>query len=526
MNRALYIIGDYIHQLQKERGMACLYASQEGDACEDELVAQFKNTDVVVAEFMKAIKLWSAEQSLSDVILNKMASQVKKVDEWSVSRKAIIARDLRVADIVNSYTDMLISPLINIMVEISFFDKHNSPVHVTVFSNFLHWKEIAGRERALGILGFSTGNFSNNEYIDWLKSQIADQQSNKDLIINLADDRQKQCLSILLSSPAEEQTARINSALTGNADTAFLNQFNVSDWFRLMTQKMDLMREVEVQLVDTLAAHSQQDDEVPTNTQRIELESEDAHVNTKVSYQDQQFLNKLPLFNDLPTPTYEELLNHVQIDTYAKGKLLFLEGEQATRLYVILHGWVKLSKGNPAGEEAILQMFSSGDTLAESAVFLNVPFPESAQVVEPARIMTLPAPILREMVRKSNELAVNMLASMSRISRNFMRQIETTRLKSANERVGWFLLKLMLEQNRSKQNYVDLPFDKAIVASYLDMKPETLSRTLKRFRDLGFDVDRDRIRLPRVGALCNYCDVHLAASCENRNADHCLHSKH
>jgi len=51
-------------------------------------------------------------------------------------------------------------------------------------------------------------------------------------------------------------------------------------------------------------------------------------------------------------------------------------------------------------------------------------------------------------------------------------------LKTATERVGWFLLKLGMEQNAGKANAITLPYDKTTIASFLDMTPETFSRTL------------------------------------------------
>ncbi len=517
MNNALHIIGDITHEIQRERGTACLHVGLGEDTFKQKLINQFQQTDTAVDQGNQAFEKWNIDQSLPPETLAKLKNQLERLTEWASSRTAIVEHQLPAADIINIYTDQLVSPLINLVVEIAFLDPNNHPTRVTAYSNFLHWKESTGRERALGLRGFAKGNFTEKDYTDWLKFQIAEQQSSKDLFLTLADQQQKQCLELLLKSPAWQQVENINDALMGTIDRAFLSTLNAIDWFKLASKKIDLMREVEIRLVNILYK-----DQAVTQKQHIEMVTTDNNFNSSITHHDQQFLGKLPLFSDLPESVYKELLKHVQIDTHSKGKLLFMENEQASRLYVILHGWVKLSKSNQSGEEATLQMLTSGDTLAESSVFLNVPLPESAQVIEPARILTLPAPILRKLVRDSNQLAVNMLASMSRISRNFMRQIESTRLKTADERVGWFFLKLMLEQNRFSHDYVDLPFDKAIVASYLNMKPETLSRTLKRFREFGFEVARDRIRLPEPSALCNFCDAHLAANCDHENTDFCI----
>jgi len=518
MNKALHIIGDIIHALQTERGSACLYTCQSESVLDDRLNAQFRQTDSSLTNYQKELSLWMVDRALLKPLFNKMTRLLERLDDLRAKRNATLSYDLAVADIIYFYTDQLVRPFINILVEIAFFDRANSPVRLTAYVNFLHWKEATGLERALGLYGVTAGSFNDEMYGGWLKSKISEQLSNRDLFLSLAEENQIQCLKPLIESPVTAKIEEINNAITDNLESDLLEQIDALCWFDILSQKINIMRKVEALLVDTLTEDVAK---VGPEAPFIKIASQKQETLGGISSQDRRFLSDLPLFRNLTPSGRENLLKHVQIDTYQKGKVLFMEGEQATRLYVIFHGWVKLFKNSRSGEETILQLFSGGDTLAESAVFLNVPLLENAQVVEPARIMTIPAPIVREQVRNNNELAVNMLTSMSRISSNFMRQIECTRLKTADQRVGWFLLKMMLEQHRISHNFVDLPFDKAVMASFLDIKPETLSRSLKRFRVLGFEVGSDRIKLPQVGALCAFCDDQLAASCEKHKQATC-----
>ena len=226
------------------------------------------------------------------------------------------------------------------------------------------------------------------------------------------------------------------------------------------------------------------------------------------------------LFKGLSDWTLADLFRNASIGSYKKGKLLFLEGELPNRLYIILEGWVKLYKGNSSGDETIVQMLTSGDMIAESAVFLNAPFPISAQVAKNAQILALPAPIIRENIKTNNDLAINVLTAMSVHSQLLIQGLESIRLKSATERVGWFLLKLLLEQGRVP-DMVELPYDKSLIASYLDMKPETFSRTLKKFKQKGFEIRKDAVILPKVMALCGFCDSDVAPACSMHGTPEC-----
>ena len=66
-----------------------------------------------------------------------------------------------------------------------------------------------------------------------------------------------------------------------------------------------------------------------------------------------------------------------------------------------------------------------------------------------------------------------------------------------------------------------MPYDKATIASYLDMTPETFSRSLNQFRKKGFSIHNDQITKPDPTALCKFCDETLAQSCSYKDNEQC-----
>lgn len=235
---------------------------------------------------------------------------------------------------------------------------------------------------------------------------------------------------------------------------------------------------------------------------------------------EKSMLTSLPLFAGLPDVLLEKLSEVSQVREYKKGKLLFLENEPCSRFYIVLSGWVKLFKGNATGEETVLQMLGANETIAESAVFLGVPYPASAQVAEDSVLLSIPAPIIREEIRNNGILALNMVTCISKHSQSMIHQIEATRLKSAVERVGWFLLKLAIESKHVSKE-IRLPYDKAMIASFLAMTPETFSRTLKQFKDRGFKIESDAVTLPDINVLCTFCDEETASHCNRHETAEC-----
>lgn len=228
----------------------------------------------------------------------------------------------------------------------------------------------------------------------------------------------------------------------------------------------------------------------------------------------------LPIFKDLSDETTHHLYKNATIKKLKKGTTLFLESDVPDKLYIILEGWIKLYKGTIEGEETIIQMLTEGDMVAESAIFLNARYPISAQVAKTAVVVSLPVTIVREQLKASNNFALNMLNGISLHSQILIQGLENIRLKPVTERVGWFLLKLLVEQDKVP-DMVELPYDKSIIASYLDMKPETFSRTLKKFSQIGFEINNKSIIIPAANALCGFCDTDIAMACSRHGTPDC-----
>ena len=63
------------------------------------------------------------------------------------------------------------------------------------------------------------------------------------------------------------------------------------------------------------------------------------------------------LFASLPDPVADKLLAHAFVRSYAQGTTIFLQGQPADAIFVVLDGWVKLFRTTPAGAEAIVGEF-------------------------------------------------------------------------------------------------------------------------------------------------------------------------
>jgi CRP-like cAMP-binding protein len=517
VKEALYILSDFMHALQKERGCASLFLCSQGKLFADELQAQSVHCDSARASFSQGFEGWKAQATLKPAQLNKLQALLTTCDALPALRADILTQKAALPQVISHYTHQLISPLLQVMVEIALYMPGHKPIFVSAYNAFLQWKERIGLERTIGVRGFVGYDFHNKEFLERILFLLSEQGNYRDTYMALASDRQKQLVQEVLNGEASTKLRALHEMLEKSPEAPELYELTPQAWFALITAKMDALQAIEKKLLDTLSQDdlpSEHANVAPVQTPQTPAKEAQtaAQISRNAFGEYDRLINALQLFSGISADNFGALLRHAQIREFHKGKLLFLEGEQANRLYIILKGWVKIFKGTASGDETILQMLSSGDSIMESAVFLNTSLPVSAQIAEDATLLSIPAPVIREQVKNNNELALNLLASMSYRSQGLIRQIENARLKSVDERIGWFLLRLLLEQGHISRQ-VTLPYDKSLIASYLDMKRETFSRSLKRLKAKGFKVENDMIVIPNLESLCGFCDSDTAHIC-------------
>ncbi len=219
---------------------------------------------------------------------------------------------------------------------------------------------------------------------------------------------------------------------------------------------------------------------------------------------DWQIVRSTPLFGAMPLEVAQSLVGNQAVRVYDKGTLLFQQGEPATSFFVVLDGWVKLFRTTPDGSEAVVGVFRRGESFAEAAIFLGGRYPVSAEVAATARLVRIDGELLRRRIRDQPDLAFSMLASASHHLKFLVEQIEQIKSLSAPQRIADFLITLCPVREGSCA--IELPYEKALIASRLGMKPESLSRALAKLRPLGVSVEREHVSIVDVDLLVRFVE--------------------
>ncbi|MCK5826339.1 MAG: Crp/Fnr family transcriptional regulator, partial [Desulfuromusa sp.] len=182
------------------------------------------------------------------------------------------------------------------------------------------------------------------------------------------------------------------------------------------------------------------------------------------------------LFYGVTEADLQLLVSILRVRKFQKGDLLFAEGAEADGFYIVATGKVKVYKLSADGRERILHVVQPGNSFAEAAIFDDGRYPAFAETLDTSTLLFFPKREFLDLLHCHSQLAINMIAGLSRFLRQFTVQIEDLTFRDVPARLARYLLSL----DQSTSPSVSLPVSKTQLASNLGTTSETLSRTFRK----------------------------------------------
>lgn len=227
-------------------------------------------------------------------------------------------------------------------------------------------------------------------------------------------------------------------------------------------------------------------------------------------------INRSVLFKNVPDDITQDLLNQSRKKTISRGETLFIQGDQADNMYVVLDGLIKLTRISPSGDEIVLTIYTKGESFGEAAALRGGKYPVSTEAVSDCELMTIKASTILVALKKHPELAVAMLSCTFQHLHELVLQLEDMKALSGAKRLAAFLIALAPVDEGSCT--FSLPYDKFLIAARLGMKPESLSRAFARLRKSGVMVSRNNVAIADIEALHDYVEEDKAAGWKQTSA--------
>ncbi len=208
------------------------------------------------------------------------------------------------------------------------------------------------------------------------------------------------------------------------------------------------------------------------------------------------------LFASLPDDLAESLFQRAAVRSCNQGETLFVQGDKATSVYIVLEGWIKLFRITPTGAEAIVGVFTRGNSFGEAVAFQNGTYPVTAEAVTDGRLLHVRTNTILEMMKDRPELAMAMLSATFKHLHSLVKQIEQLKAHTGTQRVAEFLLGLCPVETGPCT--LKLPYDKTLIAGRLGMQPQSLSRSFSRLKEIGVTIAQTQAAVADVDRLREY----------------------
>jgi CRP-like cAMP-binding protein len=195
-------------------------------------------------------------------------------------------------------------------------------------------------------------------------------------------------------------------------------------------------------------------------------------TNSKIKVE--EFLARVPLFNELDAADLTRIASQVSEVHAARGEMIFHQGDASTGFYCVIYGRIKLFFGSVQGGEKVVEIVGPGNSFGEAVMFMDKPFIVSSQALVDSMLLHISKSAVLEELERTPRFARKMLAGLSRRLHGLISDVEAYSLNSGTQRVIGYLLREDLQDGEE----VVLHASKAVVASRLNLTPEHFSRIL------------------------------------------------
>lgn len=195
-----------------------------------------------------------------------------------------------------------------------------------------------------------------------------------------------------------------------------------------------------------------------------------------------ELISRSSIFSSLSTHALDDLASIANASRMVEEEILFSEGEDATKLFILADGCVELVKLTQDGRERFVRRVGEGETFAEAAMFAGESYPVTAVARTPGELVVIEKGAFSAYLERHPEASMAMLGAMAKLLRHWSGLLSELSLASVEARIAAWLLK---RARKTGRNAFELGIQKKELAFRLGTVPETLSRNLKKLSDSG-----------------------------------------
>lgn len=213
---------------------------------------------------------------------------------------------------------------------------------------------------------------------------------------------------------------------------------------------------------------------------------------------DPSVIAELPLFRDFSREQLADILRNATSRRYPKNTNVFEQDGKAHSFFVLLHGWLRVIKLTPDGQQVVIRYINPGDLFGVAMAIGRDTYPATSMAVVDSIALVWPTSIWPDMIARYPALGVSTMQTIgSRLQDTQTRVVEMS-TEEVSRRVAHALLRLAKQSGRKVEQgiEIDFPISRQDIAEMTGTTLHTVSRLLSSWEGEGLvEGGRQRIIL-------------------------------
>jgi CRP/FNR family transcriptional regulator len=199
-----------------------------------------------------------------------------------------------------------------------------------------------------------------------------------------------------------------------------------------------------------------------------------------------EFLARVSLFRDLTAAERREIQGLFSDQKLDRDQFIFLEGDPAEHVYVVVEGKVKIVKQAPSGKELILEVFGPAEVFGGATLLLDR-HPASAVAMEAGHLLRLPRTEYHALLKRFPPMAFQVIERLGYMLREAHQVIRGLAAERVEARVARLLFKLADKTGSPGEGgtRLGLHLTRQDIADMAGCTLETAIRVLSRWQKEG-----------------------------------------
>src|SRR6266496_4993043 len=198
-------------------------------------------------------------------------------------------------------------------------------------------------------------------------------------------------------------------------------------------------------------------------------------------------LRRTRLFEELDDTALSLLAERAFERRFQTDEVLFVAGEEAHGLYVIVEGAVRAFRASLDGREQVIHVERAGATIAELPVFDDGTYPSTAAAEEDTTVLFIDKRDVRQLCLEHPKITLAALKVLAGRLRRCAELVEALSLREVGQRLARFLLAEARRSGAPTENGVsiDLSQTNQQIAARIGSVREAVSRAFTRLQHDG-----------------------------------------